>query len=161
MQLSDNFALHEFLVSGTAERHGIDMTPPPDVIANIKHLVVLCLQPLRDHLGRAIFVTSGYRPEELNTIIGGSKTSAHMDGRAADFGVAGMTPYDACMAIRDIGLPYDQNIHEFGRWVHLGIARGGRREDLTAYRRNGMTRYTPGIHKIEDLHSPDIETGTD
>lgn len=69
--------------------------------------------------------------------MGGSKTSAHMDGRAADF-----VPMDRSTTLESIvewirdesSLAFDQVILEFGRWVHLGIAREGampRREVLT------------------------------
>ena len=151
MKLSKNFRLDEFLVSETAERRGIDMTPNSAVIENIRRLVEDCMQPIRDHLDRPIFITSGYRPLELNNAIGGSRTSAHMSGSAADFVVSGMSPYEVCKEIETLSLPYDQLIHEFGRWIHLGIsAQTPRMELLTAYR-DGRTKYTYGIHKIEDL----------
>lgn len=150
MQLSKNFTLDEFLVSQTAARHGIDMTPSPAVIANIRELVETCLQPLRDDVQAPIFISSGYRPMDLNTIIGGSMTSAHIDGRAADFIVTGMTPLDVCHRIEKLGLPYDQCIHEFGRWVHLGIAAQPRGELLTAYRTDRV-RYQFGLHRMEEL----------
>ena len=150
MKLSKNFSLDEFLVSQTAERHGIDMTPTGEVIDNLRRLCEGCLQPLRDALG-PIYISSGYRPQALNELIGGSLTSAHMRGNAADFRVAGISPYDTCLKIKELELPYDQNIHEFGRWVHLGVADNLRGEDLTAFRKDGRTRYALGIKKIEDL----------
>ena len=150
MKLSKNFALEEFLRSQTAARHGIDMTPPPEVVDNLKELVTTCLQPLRDDVGAAIFISSGYRPRQLNGLIGGSLTSAHIDGRAADFVVAGMTPLDACRRIAEMELPFDQCIHEFGRWVHLGIAKVNRGELLTAYRATRPV-YQFGLHPIEEL----------
>lgn len=150
MRLSKNFTLEEFLVSRTAERNGIDMTPPPDVVENIQRLVDDCLQPLRDYVQKTIYLSSGYRPPELNTLIGGSKTSAHRYGCAADFRVAGQEPYNTARIIKDLGLPYDQLIHEFGRWVHLGIAAEPRCMDLTACRRDGKVAYVPGILTIEE-----------
>lgn len=151
MKLSANFSLDEFLVSQTAERHGIDLTPPAHVVQNLRRLCEGCLQPLRAATQRPIFISSGYRSPDLNSLIGGSKTSAHMTGDAADFRVAGMTPFDTCELIVELGLPYDQVIHEFGRWVHLGVADILRGEELTAYRHDGKTRYIHGIHKMEDL----------
>jgi hypothetical protein len=151
MQLSRNFSLDEFLVSQTAERHGIDMSPSPEIEQNIRNYVETLLQPLRDEVKRAIFISSGYRPEELNTRIGGSRTSAHMFGEAADFRVAGMSPYEVCIVIRDMDLPYDQNIHEFGRWTHLGGRLNPRGQDLTAHRKDGATVYTPGILRMDEL----------
>ncbi len=151
MKLSKNFSLEEFLISQTAERQGIDMTPDEGVIANLQELVNSCLQPLRNALGSVMYISSGYRPLVLNTLIGGSKTSAHLHGRAADFRAAGYSPLYVCRRIRDLGLPYDQNIHEFGRWTHLGIARQPRKEDLTAYRGDGHTRYSFGLVEIAEL----------
>ncbi len=151
MQLSKNFTLDEFLVSQTAARHGIPNDPNAEQIANLKTLVETCLQPLRDEAGKAIFISSGFRSWELNSLIRGSKTSAHMSGSAADFRVAGMTPYETCNLIVEMELPYDQVIHEFGRWIHLGIAPYLRGEELTAYKDDKLTKYVYGIHKMEDL----------
>lgn len=151
MKLSPNFTLEEFLVSQTAERNGIDMTPPDDVVDNLERLCVKCLQPLRDEVGRSIFISSGFRPPELNKLIGGSETSAHQYGRAADFKVAGETPYDTCQTIIRLDLPFDQVIHEFGRWVHLGMAADPRMQQLTAARIDGRTQYRTGILTMESL----------
>ena len=151
MRLSPNFTLEEFLVSQTAERNGIDMTPSQHIIDNLGQLCELILQPLRDDAGVPIFISSGYRPYLLNQLIGGSVTSAHPDGRAADFRVSGQSPIETCRRIVELELPYDQVIHEFGRWVHVGIATEPRREQLTAYYRQGQTRYRVGFHPIEEL----------
>ncbi len=150
MRLSKNFTLDEFTRSQTAERYGIDMHPPELIVDNLRRLVTGCLQPLRDEAG-PIYISSGFRPLELNTRIGGSKTSAHVKGNAADFVVSGMTPYDTAKLIVEMALPYDQVIHEFGRWVHLGVADILRGEELTAYRKGGKTRYTNGIVRMEEL----------
>ena len=150
MRISKNFTLSEFTVSQTAERFGIDMHPPELIVDNIRNLVKACLQPLRDEAG-PIYISSGYRPLELNTRIGGSKTSAHVKGNAVDFMVTNMTPYDVCELIIAMELPFDQVIHEFGRWTHMGVADILRAQQLTAFREDGKTRYTAGIKRMEDL----------
>ena len=150
-QISENFTLDEFLISQTAERHGISMTPTRQVAINIRRLVETCLQPLREALDTPIVISSGYRPQELNTLIGGSDTSAHMMGRAADFRAIGMSPYEVCEKVVELDLPFDQVIHEFGRWVHLGIAQHNRKEALTAYRADGRTRYVNGLFTMHEL----------
>lgn len=150
MKLSDNFTLDEFLVSQTAERTGIDMTPSQLVIGNLRLLVESCLQPLREECG-PLYISSGFRPVELNTKIGGSQTSQHCNGNAADFKVIGMTPYDTCLKIIEMELPFDQVIHEFGRWVHLGVADTLRGEQLTAHKLHGKTQYVVGIIKMEEF----------
>lgn len=152
MKLSQNFSLDEFLISQTAERHGISMEPPPEVVENLRRLCVTVLQPLRNAVGASIHISSGYRPEELNTLIGGSATSQHRFGNAADFTVAGWTPLAVAQLIVELELPYDQVIHEFGRWVHVGIADTIRGERLTAFKdARNKTRYVNGIHAISDL----------
>ncbi len=150
MQLSKNFSLDEFLVSQTAARNDIDMQPSEGIIANLSDYCQHLLQPLRDETG-PIFISSGYRPLVLNTLIGGSDSSAHVHGRAADFKVLGMTPYDTCLKVMQMKLPYDQVIHEFGRWTHMGSAEKPRSEELTAHKEKGQTRYVFGIKKMEDL----------
>ena len=150
MRLSKNFTLEEFLISQTAERHDIDMTPPDWVVDNLQRLVTGCLQPLRDEAG-PIFISSGFRPPELNEKIGGSKTSAHMTGDAADLKVIKQTPFETCELIVAMDLPFDQVIHEFGRWVHLGVADILRMEQLSAYKDAGKTRYIHGIVRMKDV----------
>jgi zinc D-Ala-D-Ala carboxypeptidase len=149
MMLTENFNLEEFLFSQAATRAGIDMTPPQSVIDNLKHLCVTVLQPLRNEVDTTVRISSGYRPPELNDIIGGSKTSAHRFGRAADFMVKGLSPYEVVGLIVDMELVFDQAIHEFGRWTHVGISELPRQEVLTAVRENGTTRYLRGLHEVE------------
>lgn len=151
MKLTDNFYLYEFLRSQTAARHGINMDPPIEVIDNLRRLCVDILQPFRDIVGLPVSITSGYRPLELNQMIGGSATSAHMDGRAADFIVNGRTPLDIAETIRDMELPYDQIIHEFGQWIHVGISLEEddvRLQELTAYRDDKGVHYDLGLRAI-------------
>lgn len=143
--LSANFTLSELAVSQTAARNGIDNTPSQADQANLKHLCVTCLQPLRDRLGRPVVVSSGYRGPQVNLAVGGSKTSAHMFGRAADIHVPGMSNMDLMLFIHNMKLPVDQVIEEFGSWVHIGIAdigRTPRNQYLLARTVNGQTVYS-------------------
>lgn len=151
MKLTDNFYLYEFLRSQTAARHEIKMDPPIEVVDNLRRLCVDILQPLRDVIGLSITISSGYRPPELNRLIGGSTTSAHPYGRAADIIINGMTPLDVAKTIRGMELPYDQVIHEFGQWVHTGIPDeeiDARLQELTAYKQDGKTRYDLGLRSV-------------
>jgi hypothetical protein len=153
MKISENFTLEEFLVSQTATRHGIDMTPPPVIEAKIIRLVETVIQPLRTELGTPIMISSGYRPKDLNSLIGGSKTSAHIWGCAADMRCNALTPLGLAQLAVDMALPFDQVIHEFGRWVHIGInwnSNALRYETLTAYKAPD-TRYIHGLHSMESL----------
>ena len=151
MKLSKNFKLNEFLVSEVACRTGIDMTPPEEVIENLRTLCGDFLEPLRKELDSPIIITSGFRPLELNVAIGGSTTSSHMTGEAVDFGSIGYKPLEVCRVIRDMNLDYDQIIHEFGGWAHWGIGSKRRNQELTAYRDEGKVKYATGLHRIKDL----------
>ena len=112
MQLSEHFELAEFLVSETAARRGIANEPSPEVIENLRRLCQLVLQPLRIKLGRPVIITSGYRSPALNRAVGGSKTSHHMQGRAADLIVPGLSPLAVCQTAQQMKLPCVQIIHE-------------------------------------------------
>lgn len=79
------FTPFEFVNSNTANRLGIDNTPNSLVWKNLSHLVKNLLIPLRKQYGKPIFISSGYRCKELNdSILGASKTSHHLVGRAVD-----------------------------------------------------------------------------
>lgn len=140
-----NFKLSEFCQSATAKAHGIDMTPPAAMKANLEALVVNVLDPLREQLGKPIVVSSGYRPPKLNELVGGAATSQHAMGEAADISVGGMSPKQVCEIIIKLGLPFDQLIMEFGRWTHVSYGPRNRRQVLTAKSVNGRTVYTPGL----------------
>jgi len=131
MNLSPHFTLAEFTTSQEAARRGIDNTPPATVIERLKR-TAQGLEAVRVRLGCApIIINSGYRCLELNAAIGGSKTSQHMTGEAADiicprFGV----PVEIAAALRDSGIEYDQLILEFGRWVHISFSDKPRHQAL-------------------------------
>lgn len=149
MQLSAHFWLHEFTSSQTAARMGRQIVPSPDVLANLQRLCQQVLEPIRVKLGRPIVITSGYRPDWLNHAIGGSKTSAHQIGNAADIKIVGMSPPTFCRWVQqhapDEGWPIDQCIQEFGQWTHIGTAVAPRRQYLTAKSVDGRTVYSEGI----------------
>ena len=82
-----HFTLSEFTRSDTAAKNGIENTPNESQIRNIECLCALILDPLRECIGHPIYITSGFRTQRLNRIVGGSTTSAHTQGLAADFRV--------------------------------------------------------------------------
>lgn len=145
--MTPNFSIVELCASDYAVRHRINNRPPDEILPNLERLM-LKLEEIRAALGnRPVIVTSGYRNANVNRGVGGSRSSAHMDGRAADFKVAGLTPREAAQRIRETGIALDQLIYE-GQWVHVGIEREGmtpRREVLTArFAANGV-HYVQGI----------------
>lgn len=80
-----NFTYEELIHSDTADRYNIDNTPKFDQIwVRLADLAANVLQPVRDHFGEPIVVTSGYRCPAVNRAVGGSSTSFHAKGCAAD-----------------------------------------------------------------------------
>lgn len=145
MRLSPNFTLAELTVSETAARRGIDNTPPPEIIENLKRLAE-SLQEVRRLLGnKAILVSSGYRSPELNVAVGGSKNSDHCKGLAADFIAPSFgSPDDVIKAIVASDIPYKQVIREFDRWVHFAIPEQGEqpRKQALIIDRTGTRAYS-------------------
>lgn len=97
ISLTKHFKLREFVASRTAEKHGIDNTPPQEAVANLRRLCEGCLEPLREALGLPVVVTSGFRTKALNSLLAhSSDKSQHMCGQAADFWVQGLPFGRAC-----------------------------------------------------------------
>lgn len=144
MNLSPHFTLAEMTLSQTAVRLGLANEPGPKQLANLKRTAAL-LEEVRTLVGKPITVSSGYRAPAVNKVVGGSSSSAHVAGLAADIGVTGMTPRALAELIRDSGIVFDQLIYE-GGWVHIGLSEGApRRQVLTARFRTGGVDYLPGI----------------
>ena len=146
MNLSAHFSLQELTASQTAVRRGIDNTPTAEALQNLQELAN-GLERVRAVLKCPILISSGYRSPKLNTAVGGSKTSQHCKGEAADFIAPGFgSPMEVCKAIvenRDT-IHFDQLIHE-GTWVHISFNSEPRGSVLTAIFSNGPTRYVKGI----------------
>ena len=147
--LSDNFLLEEFTQSQYADRHGISMEPPQWVINNLTQLAQNVLEPIRKIFNRPLIITSGYRPEQVNSGIGGSKRSKHRLGLAADFKIPDLDLKTVAKIIALLGdkLNFDQLIFEHN-WIHIQIAENpneNRRMILTAVFENGSVRYDGGI----------------
>lgn len=153
MNLSENFTLDEFLVSQTASRQGIDNIPSPEVVENLRNLVVNVLQPLRHKFG-PMCVSSGFRCPKLNAAIGGAVNSQHIYGMAADINIPGIGNDALAVYIRD-NMDFDQVILEFytpgkpaSGWVHVSYNTNGNKKDVrTAVKQNGKTVYLIGIVK--------------
>lgn len=143
MELSKHFSLEEFITSDTAIRKGIDNTPSEEVKQNLTHLAVKLLEPIRVGLNKPIKISSGYRCEKLNKAIGGAKNSQHIEGKAADIRVPGLTTEELFLLIKGNFL-YDQLIQEFDSWVHISLNEGkNRSQNLRAVKKNGKTVYLP------------------
>ena len=146
LMITPHFSWHEFQRSNEAARLGLNNDiPSQHVCSNVERLCADILEPLRAHFAKPISIWSGYRSPPLNRAIGGSKGSAHCDGRAADI----VIPPHEVRKIGDwiaaeSGLPFDQVIVEFGRWIHVSVGPKGiapRRQYLEAYKFERKTKY--------------------
>jgi hypothetical protein len=160
MQLSKNLALAEVTRSETAKRKGISNMPTPEHIENFKKLAENVFQPIRDHFGCPIHISSGYRSEALNKAIGGAgkmvngkyvPSSQHCTGEAIDIDMDGtsITNKQVFDYIKE-HLSFDQLIWEFGTdanpdWVHVSFESTGkqRKQVLKAVKKGSATTYVP------------------
>ena len=152
MNLSANFSLHEMCKSETALRMGFDNTPDDGATENLRALCENVLQKVRDHYGKGVKVNSAYRSPESNAAVGGSKTSDHCKGMAADIEIPGVANADLAQWIMD-NLEYTQLILEFytpgipdSGWVHVSYYPDNlKKQELTATKVAGKTTYLPGL----------------
>src|SRR5262245_31559268 len=124
MRLSKYFVLDEMTASDTASRHGIENIPGTDEMVNLRHLCETILDPLRELAGSPSVISSGYRSPRVNARIGGSKTSQHCKGEAADIKCPALGNQKLYDLIVGSGLKFDQLIQEFwtadgGGWIHI------------------------------------------
>ena len=152
MKLTENFTLSEMIKSETALRHNLDNTPGDAEIANLKRLAEKILQPVREHYKTGVKVNSGFRHPNVNAAVGGSKTSDHCQGQAADIEIPGVANADLAQWIVS-NLEFTQVILEFytpgvpdSGWVHVSYVDGNlKKQVLTAMKENGKTVYKPGL----------------
>jgi zinc D-Ala-D-Ala carboxypeptidase len=150
MKISPNLNLAEITRSDTAKRHGIDNTPTAEHLENFKLLADKVFEPIREHFGVPIFISSGYRSKALNDFIKGSLSSQHCKGQAIDIDMDGSNGEVTNRMVFDFiknKLDFDQLIWEFGTdfnpdWVHVSFVKNGnRKQKLKAIRTSGKTTY--------------------
>ena len=124
--------------------------PPALVRANLLRTAVDLFEPIRELVG-PMRVTSGYRCAKLNALIGGAKTSKHMDGLALDVIPVRMALRDAYLRIQRAALPIDQLIFELGRWIHVGGAPHG-----VEPRRQFLMMLSPGQYEAFNAADPRV-----
>ncbi|WKB51797.1 D-Ala-D-Ala carboxypeptidase family metallohydrolase [Eleftheria terrae] len=145
-RLSKHFTLGEMT---TTSQKIANLPSSPIVLDNLRQVCEKVLEQVREHFGKAVIIHSGYRGPAVNAAIGGSKTSQHMSGEAADFHVAGFTVYEVADWIAN-NLMFDQLILEnfvpgikTSGWVHCSYAKKNRRQVLTKFK--GSKKYYPGL----------------
>lgn len=150
MKLSNHLTLAEMIRSDSAKRLGISNQPLPEHLDNMKILAVNVFEPIREHFGVPIYISSGYRSEALNKAIKGSKSSQHCKGQAMDIDMDGsglISNADVFIFIRS-SLQFDQLIWEFGDtnnpdWVHVSYVERNRGQVLKAIKKGRTTQYIP------------------
>ena len=165
MKLTNNFSLSEMIKSQTAERKGINNNPNEDNIENLQRLCEHILQPVRDHYGKVVSVSSGFRSPELCVAIGSSVNSQHASGQAADFEIYGVSNKELADYIAD-NLDFDQLILEYWKpeepnsgWVHCSYkgADSNRKEYLRAVRGStGKTSYQKEYSEAKGPSKDDV-----
>jgi|TARA_B110000977_G_C10822901_1_gene394952 hypothetical protein len=149
VKISKHISYKEAIKSNTALRLNLDNTPGDYEISNMVGIATHLFEPLREYVGGPIKINSMFRSVDLNTAIGGSKSSQHCQGRAIDlddtFGYK--TNADMFNYIKN-NLNFDQMIWEFGNdknpaWVHVSYVSGdqNRNRILIAEKVNGKTNY--------------------
>ena len=152
MKLTQNFSLAAMTKSDTALRLDMDNTPGDEEIANLQALCENVLQPIRDAYGVGVKVNSGFRHPDVNGAVGGSKTSDHCKGMAADIEIPGVANADLAEWISE-NLEFRQLILEFytpgvpdSGWVHVSYnPEDNKKQIMTAMKENGKTVYKSGL----------------
>lgn len=129
------FTVEELCRSQKATELKIDNTPPnPAIRSNIEFFIQYCLDPIRDAWGKPIYVSSGFRCNELNHAVGGARNSQHLIGMAADLYVKGVSNAKLIPVIVKTDR-FDQLIIERGdlyapRWIHVSYSRIHNRKQI-------------------------------
>jgi hypothetical protein len=153
MKISEHLDLSEVTRSDSAKRKGISNEPTEEHLENFKKLAANVFEPIRNHFGFPIHISSGYRSKALNTAIGGSLTSQHCKGEAIDIDMDGSSNGITNKMVFDYikaNIKFDQMIWEFGNdtnpdWVHVSYSASGKQRGqiLKAIKSNGATKYVP------------------
>lgn len=140
MQLTEHFTLEELIYSSTAKQKGLKNEPTQDHIENLKLLCEYVLEPIREKIGCPLVISSGYRSEKVNALVGGSKTSQHILGQAADIQIFDKTKTNVDLfntiveMVKNNELQVGQVIWEFGEtepnWVHVSLPNSRHRNEI-------------------------------
>jgi len=156
-KISKHIGYNEATKSATAVRHGVDNVPNAFELENMKLVANECFEPLREHHGAPIGITSFFRSSLVNSLIGGSGSSQHCSGGSSNKEESAID-IDADIYNNGISncyifnwlcknVEFDQLIWEFGNdsepsWVHVSYRKGGNRSQvLKAIKVNGKTKY--------------------
>lgn len=127
-KISEHISYIEATKSDTAIRKGIKNIPDEIQLGNMRNVAEACFEPLRRWYGKPLKINSFFRCYELNTAIGGSKTSQHMQGKAIDIDAGSKEENEKIYEWAKVNLKFDQLINEYNfNWVHISFDLGSNR----------------------------------
>jgi uncharacterized protein YcbK (DUF882 family) len=141
--LSKHVTMEEFCYSPTAIKKGINNSMGLIAIDKAMQLCENVFEPIRKHLNAPIKISSGFRCEQLNKLIGGASGSQHTKGEAFDLELTNRKLFDWILK----NVEFDQAIYEFGNdahanWFHISYRKGNnRKQALRAIIIGGKTQY--------------------
>ena len=132
------FTISELTHSAKAQEHGINNTPSKEITDKLHILITECLDPIREACEFPVVVTSGYRCEALNKIVGGQANSQHLKGEAADLVGKNESQTRVIFSMAKALGNFDQLLYEHdikgNKWVHISYKRtGNRRQCIDNY----------------------------
>lgn len=170
--LSPHCTYKEAIHSKVAASVGVDNTPNEKQLANIKELLLFVFEPLRVWANTALYISSLFRSEVLNNIIGGANSSQHLCNKGAAMDIdadvyGGITNNELFFYIKD-NLLFDQLILEDidesgnGAWVHVSYRADSNRKDVLLMKRikKGNKLITTYVPYEEPIESPSGEPKT-
>jgi hypothetical protein len=143
--LSKHVTMEKFCYSPTAIKKGINNSMGLIAIDKAIQLCENVFEPIRNHVGKPIKISSGFRCQQLNRLIGGASGSQHTKGEAFDLELTDRKLFD--WILRNV--EFDQLIYEFGNdahanWFHISYRKGNnRKQALRAIKIGGKTQYIP------------------
>lgn len=120
--ISKYVSLKEATRSSVAARYNIDNSPTDDQLQNMIMVATKCFDPLREHFGKPIYISSFYRNPKVNNLAGGSNTSHHMRGMAIDIDgdVYGSPSNVEIFGWLKNNVKFTQLLQEYNfSWVHI------------------------------------------
>ena len=131
MKLSKNFTLQELTRTSRESLQNVNIEQAANdlaVLQNLTDLTVKILQPIRDFYGKPVKVTSGYRSKALNIAVGGSQTSQHSHGEAADIQIEGISvdklfedlKSGKVVPLDNIGQVIEEKVGG-AEWIHISV----------------------------------------
>jgi|GEM_PF-631004 len=127
-KISTYFTMGEAIHSDYAKKHGINNYPKSTAIEKNIIYTACRMDKIRKILKRPIKITSWYRSPKVNRAVGGSKTSAHLDGLAVDFYLKKGYCKEEIQRLKKKA-KYDQLIYyPRGNRAHIGFRKDGKNE---------------------------------